>query len=135
MRNPNTITFTVNDQEIPMIFNNASLNAMSTVLFGNQSKAYDLSALLEEVNKINSENFIFACKVIIYSGVVGYSLETDSPKPIYSFAEVGKLVGNMTEPELIEYTGKVWDKFINDLGVNLEKLKEVDSDGEGEKKK
>lgn len=134
MQNPNKITFTVNDQEIPMIFNNASLNAMSTVLFGNQSKAYDLSALLEEVNKINSDNFIFACKVIIYSGVVGYSLETDSPNPIYSFAEVGKLVGNMTEPELIEYTGKVWEAFLNDLGVNLAKLQELEEQ-EGEKKK
>lgn len=134
MRNPNTITFTINDQEIPMIFNNSSLNAMSTVLFGNQSKAFDLSALLEEINKINAENFMFACKVIIYSGVVGYSLESDSPKPIYSFAEVGKLVGNMTEPELIEYTGKIWDKFLNDLGVNLEKLQELEGE-QTEKKK
>jgi hypothetical protein len=134
MINPNLITFTINDQEIPMIFNNSSLNAMSTVLFGNQSKAFDLSALLEEINRINAENFMFACKVIIYSGVVGYSLESDSPKPMYSFSEVGKLVGNMTEPELIEYTGKIWDKFLNDLGVNLEKLQELESE-QTEKKK
>jgi hypothetical protein len=134
MTSPNLITFTINDQEIPMIFNNSSLNAMSTVLFGNQSKAFDLSALLEEINKINAENFMFACKTIIYSGVVGYSLESDSPKPMYSFAEVGKLVGNMTEPELIEYTGKIWDKFLNDLGVNLEKLQELEGE-QAEKKK
>lgn len=135
MTNPNKITFTINDQEILMIFNNSSLNAMSTILFGNQSKAFDLSSLLDEVNKINSENFIFACKVIIYSGIVGYSLESDSPKPIYSFSEVGKLVGNMTEAELIEYTTKIWEKFIDDLGVNLEKLKEIEEQEEGEKKK
>ena len=134
MQNPNLITFTINDQEIPLIFNIASLNAMSTVLFGNQSKAFDLSALLDEVNRINSENFMFACKVIIYSGIVGYSLESDSPKPLYSFSEVGKLVGNMTEPELIEYTGKVWEAFLNDLGVNLAKLQELEEE-QGEKKK
>lgn len=134
MTSTNLITFTINDQEIPMIFNNSSLNAMSTVLFGNQSKAFDLSVLLEEINRINAENFMFACKVIIYSGVVGYSLESDSPKPMYSFAEVGKLVGNMTEPELIEYTGKIWDKFLNDLGVNLEKLQELEGE-QTEKKK
>ena len=134
MTSPSQITFTINDQEIPMIFNIASLNAMSTVLFGNQSKAFDLSALLDEVNRINSENFMFACKVIIYSGIVGYSLESDSPKPLYSFKEVGKLVGNMTEPELIEYTGKVWEAFLNDLGVNLAKLQELEEE-QGEKKK
>lgn len=134
MTSPNLITFTINDREIPMIFNNSSLNAMSTVLFGNQSKAFDLSALLDEVNRINSENFMFACKVIIYSGIVGYSLESDSPKPLYSFKEVGKLVGSMTEPELIEYTGKVWEAFLNDLGVNLAKLQELEEQ-EGEKKK
>lgn len=134
MQNPNKITFTVNDQEIPMIFNIASLNAMSSLLFGNQSKSYDLTAVLEEINKINSENFLFACKVIIYSGIVGYSLESDSPKPLYTFSEIGRIVGNMTESEIIEYTSKIWDKFISDLGVNLEALKEIE-EGQGEKKK
>lgn len=134
MTNPSKISFTINDQEINLSFNIASLNAMSTVLFGNQTKAFDLTALLDEVNKINAENFMFACKTIIYSGVVGYSLETDSPRPKYSFAEVGKLVGQMTEPELIEYTGKVWEAFLNDLGVNLEQVKELEGQ-EQEKKK
>ena len=129
------ITFTINEQEIPMRFNIASLNAMSTVLFGNQTKAFDMEALLSEINRINSENFMFACKVIIYSGVVGYSLESDSPKPMYSFKEVGALVGNMTEPELIEYTGKVWEAFLSDLGMNLEAIKGLESDEQPEKKK
>lgn len=134
MTNPNKITFNINDEEINLSFNIASLNAMSKVLFGNQTKAFDLVSLLNEVNKINEENFMFACKVIIYSGIVGYSLESDSPKPLYSFSEVGKLVGNMTEPELIEYTGKVWEAFLNDLGVNLEAIKELEGE-EQEKKK
>lgn len=135
MQNPNKITFTINDKEINLVFNMASLNAMSQQLFGNQSKAYDFSALMDEINKINSENFIFACKVIIYSGVVGYSLETDSPRPLYSFADIGKLVGNMTEQELITYTTKVWECFLNDLGINLEKLVELEGQDTGEKKK
>ena len=130
----NKITFTINGEEIHMKFNIASLNAMSKTLFGDQTKAFDMGAILDEINKVNSENFWFACKVIIYSGVVGYYLESNESRPKYSFADVGKLVGEMTESELIEYTGKVWEAFLNDLGINLEKLKETESD-EGEKKK
>lgn len=131
----NQITFTVNGEEINMVFNNSSLNAMSKVLFGNQSKAFDLSALLNEINRVNEENFMFACKVIIYGGIVGYYLESDDPKPKFSFKEVGSIVAQMTEPELIEYTGKIWDKFLDDLGINLESIKEVESEEQGEKKK
>lgn len=135
MRNNNQITFTIDGQEIILIFNNSSLNALSTVLFGNQTKAFDLVSLLNEVNRLNSENFLFACKAIIFSGIVGYYLESDQPKPAYTFKEVGKLVGQMTEPELIEYTGKVWERFIDDLGMNLEQLKELEGEEQGEKKK
>lgn len=78
---------------------------------------------------------MFACKVIIYSGIVGYSLESDSPKPLHSFKEVGSLVGQMTEPELIEYTGKVWESFLDQLGMNIEAIKGIESEEQAEKKK
>lgn len=134
MKPTSTITFQINGQDINLVFNIASLNSMSTVLFGNQTKAFDLTALLDEINRINSENFMFACKVIIYSGIVGYYLESDEAKPMLSFKEVGKIVGQMTEPELIEYTGKVWESFLNDLGMNLEAIKEVESNTDVKKK-
>lgn len=127
MNNPSQITFQIGDEEIRMVFNNSSLNAMSKALFGSQSKAFDLATLLNEINRVNEENFMFACKVIVYGGIVGYYLESDLPSPKYSFGEVGKLIGQMTEPELIEYTGKVWEAFLNDLGMNLEAIKEVES--------
>lgn len=135
MKPTSQITFTIDGQEINLIFNNSSLNALSTVLFGNQTKGFDFVTLLNEINRINAENFLFACKAIIYSGIVGYYLESDEPKPAYTFKEVGKLVGQMTEPELIEYTGKVWDRFIDDLGMNLEQLKELEAEEQVEKKK
>lgn len=133
---PNSqITFSIDGQDIVLIFNNSSLNALSAILFGNQTKAFDFVALLNEINKLNAENFLFACKAIIYSGIVGYYLESDQPKPAYTFKEVGKLVGQMTESELIEYTGKVWDSFIDELGMNLEQLKQLEEQEQGEKKK
>lgn len=135
MKPTSQITFSIDGQEIVLIFNNSSLNALSTVLFGNQTKVFDFVSLLNEINKINAENFLFACKAIIYSGIVGYYLESDQPKPAYTFKEVGKLVGQMTESELIEYTGKVWERFIDDLGMNLEQLKQVEEQEQGEKKK
>lgn len=122
------ITFTINNEEIKLIFNVASLNAMSKVLFGNQSKAFEISELLSEINKLNEENFWSAAKVIIYSGVVGFYLESEEIRPKYSFKQVGELVGKMTEPELVDYTLKVWEAFLDDLGVNLEKLVELDSE-------
>lgn len=122
------ITFTINDEEIQLIFNAASLNAMSKVMFGSQSKAFEISDLLAEINRINEDNFWFACKIIIYSGIVGHQLESDQAKSKYSFKQVGELVGKMTEPELIEYTLKVWEAFIDDLGVNLEKLNQMESE-------
>lgn len=134
-KNQSQITFTIGEEEVHMIFNNSSLNAMSKALFGNQRKAFDLAAVLAEINRVNEENFMFACKVIIYGGIVGYYLESDQPKPKYSFAEVGKLIGQMTEPELMEYTGKVWEAFLDDLGVNLEAIQASESDGDPVKKK
>ena len=135
MNNPSRITFTIGEEEITLIFNIASLNAMSKVLFGNQAKSFDMAAILAEINKVNEDNFWFACKAIIYSGVVGYYLESGESRPKYTFAEIGKLVGSMSESELIEYTTKVWEAFLNDLGINLEAIKEQEESEQGEKKK
>lgn len=134
-KNPSQITFLIGNEEVNLIFNNSSLNAMSKALFGNQTKAFDLASVLAEINRVNEDNFMFACKVIIYGGIVGYYLESDEPKPKYTFKEVGKLVGQMTEPELIEYTGKVWEAFLEDLGVNLEAIQASESDTDQVKKK
>ncbi len=132
---PEPITFNIQEEEIQLRFNISSLNSMAKVLFGDQSKSFDFGAIMEEISQINEENYWFAAKVIIYSGVVGHSLESNSPRPKYTFEQVGGLVGKMTEEELSDYTIKVWESFLDSLGVNLEKLDEVEGQEEGVKKK
>lgn len=135
MKNPNQITFTIGEETIHMVFNNSSRNALSQALFGDQSKANDIQALLEKLNEVNAENYWFAAKVVIYSGVVGYYMESDQPRPKYTFKEIGEVIGKMTEAELMEYTLKVWEKFWDDYGVNLKQLVESESDPTEVKKK
>lgn len=135
MTNTNKITFSIQGEEIHMVFNVASLNAMAKVLFGNQAKSFDISAILAEINRINEDNFWFACKTIIYGGIAGYYLESGESKVKYSYEEVGKLIGKMSEEDLAEYTGKVWESFLDQLGVNLEAIKEQEASEEAEKKK
>lgn len=132
---PGQVTFNIGEEEIILKFNISSLNAMSKVLFGDQSKAFDFGAIMDEISRINEENYWFAAKVIIYSGVVGHSLSSNSPRPKYTFEQVGELVGKMTEEELNNYTIKVWESFLDELGVNLEKLEDLEEEEQGEKKK
>lgn len=129
----NKITFEVQGEEIDLRFNISSLNTMSKLLFGDQTKSNDFGAIMDEIAKISEDNFWFAAKIIIYSGVVGYSLESNSVRPKYTFEQVGEIVGKMTVEELNDYSIKVWEAFLDALGVNMEKIAELE--GEGEKKK
>lgn len=98
-------------------------------------KENDIAEIFSEINNIVTDNYWFAAKIIIYSGVVGYYLESSRPRPKYTFKQVGELIGKMTQEELMDYTVKVWATFLDQIGINLAALKEVESDTEQLKKK
>lgn len=150
----NQITFTVNEEEINMVFNNSSLTEMGKIMFSPDDdlksidpaeyerqmtiarvKSDDISEIFSEINKITADNYWFAAKIIIYGGVIGSELHSKRPRSKYSFERIGELVGQMTKPEMMDYTIKVWALFLEHIGMNMKAIKELESDSTEEKKK
>lgn len=126
---------TIDGKEITMKFNNASLEELRKLIFEDPYASHDIQDLLTELIKINDQNHYFVKKMLIYCGVVGYNLESNRIRPEYTFDEIGALVGKMTEEELIDYTLKAWNSFWDAMGVNLEKIKELEGQEEPSEKK
>ena len=153
-KNPSQITFNIGEEEINLIFNNSSIKEMGKIMFypddelkaknpneyeremvEARRKENDITKIFSEINQIVTDNYWFTTKIIIYSDIVGYYLESSRPRPKYSFKQVGELIGKMTQEELMDYTVKVWGTFLDQIGINLAAIKEVESESDQVKKK
>ena len=81
------------------------------------------------------QNYMLFYKALIYSGIVGNDYSSNLFKPSATLEEVGEWVGQMNQQELTDFFVKVWNTFFEEMGVNLEKIREVEASESGEEKK
>jgi len=129
-------TITINNTDYNLYFGKSSIPVLNNGLFGNQFSNPDMQELLTAMDNLVKENYFSFMKLMLYAGIVGYELEfTDRFKPSITIEKVGELISNMTEKEEAELLAAPWIAFWDSFGASLEKINELESESQGEKKK
>jgi hypothetical protein len=129
-------TITINNTDYNLYFGKSSIPVLNNGLFGNQFSNPDMQELLTAMDNLVKENYFSFMKLMLYAGIVGYELEfTDRFKPSLTIEKVGELISNMTEKEEAELLAAPWIAFWDSFGASLEKINELESESQGEKKK
>jgi hypothetical protein len=129
-------TITINNTDYNLYFGKSSIPVLNNGLFGNQFSNPDMQELLTAMDNLVKENYFSFMKLMLYAGIVGYELEfTNRFKPSLTIEKVGELISNMTEKEEAELLAAPWIAFWDSFGASLEKINELESDSQGEKKK
>jgi len=129
-------TITINNTDYNLYFGKSSIPVLNNGLFGNQFSNPDMQELLTAMDNLVKENYFSFMKLMLYAGIVGYELEfTDRFKPSITIEKVGELISNMTEKEEAELLAAPWIAFWDSFGASLQKVNELESDSQGEKKK
>jgi hypothetical protein len=132
----NPIKIELGGKERIIRFNQYANIELYKLLFDNGFESPDMSLLLDKCNDMIKQNYMLFYKALIYSGIVGNDYASNLFKPSASIEEVGEWVGQMSQEELTEFFMKVWNTFFEEMGVNLEKIKELEAeDATAEKKK
>lgn len=132
----NPIKIELGGKERIIRFNQYANIELYKLLFDNGFESPDMSLLLDKCNDMIKQNYMLFYKALIYSGIVGNDYASNLFKPSSSIEEVGEWVGQMSQEELTEFFMKVWNTFFEEMGVNLEKIKELEAeDATAEKKK
>jgi hypothetical protein len=132
----NPIKIELGGKERIIRFNQYANIELYKLLFDNGFESPDMSLLLDKCNNMIKQNYMLFYKALIYSGIVGNDYASNLFKPSASIEEVGEWVGQMSQEELTEFFMKVWNTFFEEMGVNLEKIKELEAeDTTTEKKK
>ena len=132
----NPILIELGGKERVIRFNQYANIELYKLLFDDGFKNPDMNLLLDKCNDMIKQNYMLFYKALIYSGIVGNDYASNLFKPSATIEEVGEWVGQMSQEELRDFFMKVWNTFFEEMGVNLEKIKELESeDSEDEKKK
>ena len=133
----NPIKIELGGKERIIRFNQYANIELYKLLFENGFASPDMSLLLDKCNEMINQNHMLFYKALIYSGIVGNDYASNLFKPTATIEEVGEWVGQMSQEELTDFFMKVWNTFFEEMGVNLERLKELDAeeDTTAEKKK
>jgi hypothetical protein len=116
-------------------FNQYANIELYKLLFDDGFASPDMSLLLDKCNDMIKQNYMLFYKALIYSGIVGNDYSSNLFKPSATLEEVGEWVGQMNQQELTDFFVKVWNTFFEEMGVNLEKIREVEASESGEEKK
>lgn len=116
-------------------FNQYANIELYKLLFDDGFASPDMSLLLDKCNDMIKQNYMLFYKALIYSGIVGNDYSSNLFKPSATLEEVGEWVGQMNQQELTDFFVKVWNTFFEEMGVNLEKIREVEAIESGEEKK
>lgn len=127
------IRITIKDKERLLRFNQFSNIELYKLLFNDPFASPDMDRLMAKANEMIQDNHLLFYKALIYSGIVGNDYASNLFKPSVTIEEVGEAVAAMTPLELNEFFLQVWNSFFDAMGINLEKIREGET--EGEKKK
>ena len=115
-------------------FGNFTTVELNKLLFDNPFESPDIGKLLDRCNDMIKDNYFLFYKALIYSAIVGNDYERNRFTPSCTIEEVGAWVAEMSNDELTEFFVKVWNAFFDAMGVNLERVKELEA-ADNEKKK
>lgn len=132
----NAINISLGGQDRTIRFNQYANIELYKILLDDGFASPDMSILLDKCNDMIKQNYMLFYKALIYSGIVGNDYASNKFKPSATIEEVGEWVGQMDQQELTEFFMQVWNLFFAEMGVNLEKIKEMElEDNNSEKKK
>jgi hypothetical protein len=109
-------------------FNNFAHVQLSKALFENGHYVSNPAELLDKMIEMSSDNIALFMKALVFAGIIGHDYEVGF-KATITQQEVGTLVANIGEEDLL----KVWEVFMEAMGVNLgPHLKKEDADDDSE---
>jgi len=98
-------------------FNNYAHAELSKLIFQRGFVAKNPADLVDRLSEMAEENIALLVKAILYAGIIGYDYQQGFTKSITQ-QEIGVLVGEV-DSETLE---KMWDVFLDAMGVNLKDL-------------
>ena len=107
----------IGEREINLRFNNFAHVELSKAIFKSGYLVTNPMELIDKLSEMSKNNIALLIKAMLYAGILGYDYETGFT-PSVTQEEVGKLVGEVNEEDLL----KIWDIFLEAMGVNLSDL-------------
>lgn len=107
---------TIEDKQYGIRFNNYARAELRKFFMKEGEVSLTETQLTERIIEKWKENDVLLLKIIVYAGIVGYSL-VKHDSPLLTRDQVGEYIGDAAETEL--YT--IWKTFLEAQGVGLNK--------------
>jgi hypothetical protein len=95
-------------------FNNFAIIEISKMVFESGYLSANPNDFLDKLQEIADMNTFLLMKILIYGGIVGNDYIVGF-KPSITSDEVGELVANVDEKELVG----IWDTFVKSMGIDI----------------
>lgn len=127
------ILITLKGVNIHLWFNNFSKEEIAKIILpkdGNFPAKPEEFPLLNAIERLATENYLYLMRDITWSGILGQAFATDTPTK-FKKSDIAELIATSSDDEL----NKVWTCFLSAMGVNVDQLETTLKEGETDKKK